>query len=340
MRYKLSSIARAAVVLGLLAGASSAGAEEIRSHTFRFALQPAKDSAQVQGAEHFADVVRDKSGGKMIVKVFEGGQLGTDTSSLTAMQVGTIDFSLMGTGNLTGYDKGYMVFDIPFLFDTNEEVDAVSDGPIGEKLKERVVPKGLRILSYAELGFRHIHNSKRPVKTLEDLKGLKLRVIPWPMYVDFINATGANALPLAFTELYTALEQKAVDGATNPFDNISATKFYEINKYLSLSRHMYTMMAFIMSNKTWLKLNPAEQAVIMAAAKEGSVYERKMARQKAEKDFEFLKTKMEVNQIPPAEVAKLREIAKPVVAKFAKDIGPDLVKSVNDQLAAMRAKAK
>jgi len=340
MSMRLSSVARAAIVVGLLAGVSSAGAEEIRSHSFRFALQPARESAQVMGAQRFADVVRDKSGGKMIVKVFDGGQLGTDTSSLTAMQVGTIDFSLLGTGNLTGYDKGYMVFDIPFLFDSYEEVDAVADGPVGDKLKERAIPKGLRILSYAELGFRHIHNSKRPVKTLDDLKGLKLRVIPWPMYVEFINATGANALPLAFTELYTAMEQKAVDGATNPFDNITATKFYEINKYLSLSRHMYTMMAFVMSNKSWLKLNSDEQAIIMAAAKEGRAHERKMSRQKTEKDFEFLKSKMEVNQIPPAEVAKLREIAKPVVAKFAKDIGPDLIKSVEDQLSVMRANKK
>lgn len=337
MKAKLGKILQLTAVAVLFFGSYSSNATDIREYNLRFALQSAKGSAQVMGAERFADIVREKSGGKINIKVFEGGQLGTDASSLTAMQAGTIHFSLMSSGTLAGHDKGFVLFDIPFLFNTEKEADACADGPIGQKLKARLPPKGLRVLAFAELGFRHIHNSKGPIITIEDLKNLKIRVIPLPMYLEFINGTGANAVPLPFTELYTALEQKAVDGATNPFDNIASAKFYEVNHYLSLSRHMYSMMAFLMSNKTWEQMNPAEQKIIQDAADEARLYERKVAREKAASDFEFLKTKMEVNQIPASEIDKMRAVAKIVIAKWTPEIGPDLVAEINAQLAKMRS---
>ena len=318
--------------------AVSAQAQEIRERTFRFALQPAKGTSQVAGAQKFAELVKAKSGGKMVVNVYEGGALGTDTASLSSMQGGTLDFSLMSVGTLAGHDKQFSVFDFPYLFNTEKEADAVLDGPVGKKLMAKLPDKGFIGLAYAELGFRHIHNSKRPIKTLADLQGLKLRVIPVPIYLDFMNQEGANAVPLPYTELYSALETKAVDGATNPFQNIEFSKMDEVNKYLSLSRHMYSAMFFIAGKKTWDKLNAAEQKVLMDAADEAKVFQRQAARQINAHSLEVLKKTMVVNEISEAEIAKMRERAKPVIDKWTREVGPELVAEVNAELAKLRAK--
>jgi TRAP-type transport system periplasmic protein len=319
-------------------GSMAAQAQEISERTLRFALQPAKGTSQVLGAQKFADLVKFKSGGKMTVLVFEGGVLGSDTAALSAMQGGTLDFSLMSVGTLAGHDKQFSVFDFPYLFNDEREADAVLDGAVGKKLLARLPDKGFIGLAYAELGFRHIHNSKRPIKTMADLQGLKLRVIPVPIYLDFMNQEGANAVPLPYTELFSALESKAVDGATNPFQNIQFSKMDEVNKYLSLSRHMYSAMFFIASKKSWDKLNLAEQKVLLDAAEEAKGFQRQAARRINAQSLEVLRKTMVVNDIPEAEIAKMRDKAKPVVEKWTREVGPDLVAEVYAELAKLRAK--
>ncbi len=130
------------------------------------------------GAQKFADLVKQKSGGKMIVNVYEGGALGNDVSALSSMLGGTLDFSLMSVGTLASYNKQFSVFDFPYMFNNEKEVDAVLDSPVGAKVLGKLPEKGFIGLAYAELGFRHMHNSKRPVNTLADLQGLKIRVYP------------------------------------------------------------------------------------------------------------------------------------------------------------------
>lgn len=330
--YRSAGLAMASLLL-----AAAVQAQDIREHTFRFALQPAKGTSQVQGAQKFADLVSAKSGGKITVKVFEGGTLGNDVAVLSSMQGGTIDFSLMSVGTLASHNKQFSVFDFPYMFNTEAEADAVLDGPVGNKLLAKLPEKGFIGLAYAELGFRHIHNSKRPIKTLADLQGLKIRVIPVPIYLDFMNQEGANAVPMSYTELYPALEQKAVDGATNPFQNIEYSKMYEVTKYLSLTRHMYSAMFFIGSKKTWDKLTPDERKVIQQAADEAKVFQRTAARETNARALESLKKTMVVNEIPEAEIAKMRERAKPVIEKWTREVGPDLVAEVNAELAKVRA---
>jgi TRAP-type transport system periplasmic protein len=322
---------------GLLIAAGGTQAQDIKEHTLRFALQPAKGTSQVLGAQKFADLVGEKSGGKITVKVFESGSLGSDVTVLSSMQGGTIDFSLMSVGTLASHNKQFSVFDFPYMFNNEKEADAVLDGPVGSKMLAKLPEKGFIGLSYAELGFRHVHNSKRPIKTLADLQGLKIRVIPVPIYLDFMNQEGANAVPMSYTELYPALEQKALDGATNPFQNIEYSKMYEVTKYLSLTRHMYSAMFFIGSKKTWDKLTPVEQKLIQEAADEAKVFQRKAAREINAKSLESLKKTMLVNDVSDLEIAKMREKAKPVIEKWTREVGPELMAEVNAELSKVRA---
>jgi tripartite ATP-independent transporter DctP family solute receptor len=325
------------VLLGLLVTGLASHAQNIKEHDFKFALQSARESAQVISAQRFADIVKQKTNGKITIKVYDGGVLGTDVSTLSAMQGGTIDFSLMGFGTLGGHDKSTTLFDLPFLFNTEQEVDRVVDGPVGQKVFQKLPPKGLLGLSYAELGFMQFHNSKRPIIKLEDFQGLKLRAQTMPVVIETINALGANAVPMPFGELYTALEQKVVDGASSPFDNIASGKFYEVNKYLSISNHLYIAMAFLMSKKTWDTLSPDEQKIIQEAGIEAGKFERQANRAANERRLEELKKTMQVNVISPPEIARMREKVKPVAEKWGKEAGIDLYNEMNAELAKIRS---
>ena len=210
--------------------------------------------------EKFAELVAQKSGGKITVRPFPGGTLGPDLQVVSAMQGGTIDLNVMNASLLAGNVKEMAVLDFPYLFDNAGEADAVIDGVIGKKLIDKLPAKGLVGLAYWDLGFREMHTRSKPIAKADDLRGLKMRVIPTPIYVDFMNATGANAVPMPFTETYTALEQGAIDGMTNPLLNIPDGKYNEVSKHLTLTNHMYTPQIVIASKRTWDKLSPRRSA--------------------------------------------------------------------------------
>jgi tripartite ATP-independent transporter DctP family solute receptor len=246
--------------------------------------------------------------------------------------------SLMNASLLNGLVKEFSVFDFPFLFNTEEEAYAVVDGPVGKKLAGMLPAKGIVGLSYPELGFRHIHNSKRPVTKLEDLQGLKIRVIQTPVYIDTLNALGANATPLPFPEVYNALEQKTVDGATNPLVTIPVMKFNEVQKFLTITRHQYNPQIIIVSKKTWDKLSPDEQKALQDAANEARDFERKVSREKNAQALQTLKQTMQITELPPAEIDKMRAKVKPVIDKYSKVVGEALVTEVNAEIAKVRTK--
>jgi tripartite ATP-independent transporter DctP family solute receptor len=319
--------------------AGAVAAQDIQTRTLRFPSASNKGHPQVQGVEKFAELVAKKSGGKITVKPFPGGVLGPDLQVVSAMQGGTIDLNVMNASLLAGNVKEMAIFDFPYLVANAEEADAILDGPVGQKLLDRLPAKGLVGLAYWDLGFREIHNNKRPVAKAEDLAGLKMRVIPTPIYIDFMNAIGANAVPMPFTETYTALETGTIDGMTNPLLNIPDGKYNEVSKFLTLTNHMYTPQVVIVSKKLWDKLSPAEQKILKDAAVETATFQRKVARDEAAKVLDALKKGgMKVYELPPEEIAKLREKSKPVVAKYTKTVGEDLVAEVNAEIARVRAK--
>jgi tripartite ATP-independent transporter DctP family solute receptor len=318
--------------------AAGAAQAQVREQTFRWTTANPEGHPIVTGGHKFADLVAQKSGGKMTVKLFPGGVLGGDVQVLSAVQGGTIDMTSMNSGILQGQVKEYAIVDFPFLFNDAKEADAVMDGPIGKMLADKLPEKGLVHLAYFDLGFRNVTDSRRPIKTADDIAGLKLRVIQSPIYIDTFSALGANPVPMAFTEVYTALEQKTIDGQENPFTVIEANKFNEVQKYLVGSRHIYNPQSMMISKKTWDRLNKDEQEILLAAAKESQAFQRKTSRDAQEVALGNLKKTMEYNELPPAEIAKIRTKLKPVIDKYSNAVGADFAKQVYTEIDKVRGK--
>jgi tripartite ATP-independent transporter DctP family solute receptor len=311
-------------------------AQDIKERTFKLALQNPKGHPLEQGATKFSELVAAKSGGKIKVNVFPGGTLGGDAQNVSALQGGTIEFVLLNSGILASQVKDFEVFDFPFMFGSSKEADAVVDGPFGQKLGAKLQDKGIVGLAYFELGFRQLMNSKRPVNTVDDIAGLKLRVIPNAINVDWVKALGANPTPLAFPELYAALEQKAIDGQENPLSVIQANKFFEVQKFLTLTNHQYNPQSLIFSKKVWDTLSPAEQKILQDAAVEAAKFQRQVNRDAAAGQLDALKKAgMQVSEFPPAEQAKLREKLKPVIDKHGAAI-QGTVAELQTELAKLR----
>lgn len=323
------------VAAGLLV--SQTALAQISERTLRFAYQNVAEHPQGRGVAKFAELAKEKSGGKFNVRGFPGGQLGGDLQTVSALQGGTIDMTVLNAGLLVGLDKRFAVLDFPFLFAEPKEADAIVDGPIGGKLHAGLVEKGLIGLGYWELGFRNVTNSKRPITKIEDFKGLKLRVLQSPLFIDLFNTLGANSVPLPFPELYSALEQKVVDGQENPVTTILGAKFNEVQKYISETRHIYNAQSVLISKKTWDALSGDEKKIVAESIKEATAYQRQTSRAAMDSALASLKAAgMEHNSLSPAELNRIREAVKPVLAKFGQEAGADFVAEVNAELAKLR----
>jgi tripartite ATP-independent transporter DctP family solute receptor len=335
---RFSSVA-ASVLLGgalLFPGLASA---EIKDRTLRFAFQNAEEHPQGQGAKKFAELVEQKSSGKIKVRLFGSGQLGGDLQTVSSLQGGTLDITVLNAGLLVGQVKEFVLFDLPFLFESGQEADAVVDGPFGKKLAETLPAKNLVGLGYWELGFRNLTNSRRPVAKLEDIAGLKVRVVQSPIYIDLFNTLGANAVPLPFPELYTALEQKTVDGQENPVTLIQTSKLYEVQKNLTLTRHTYNPQIVLFSKRVWDRLDPDEKKLIEDAAAEAKTFQRQLSRDQEGKALDAVKAAgMQVVELSPAEIARLREKVQPVVKKHSEGVPEATVKELYAEIEKARGK--
>ncbi|MFC5607194.1 TRAP transporter substrate-binding protein [Variovorax soli] len=313
------------------------GLAQAQTRTIKFANQNAAGHPIVMGMEKFAEIVAAKSGGKLKVNVFPGGALGSDQANVSALQGGTLEMASMNSGIFASIVKDFAIYDFPFLFGNAKEADAVVDGPFGTGLHKKLEDKGLVGLTYYELGFRQLTNSKRAVAKVEDIAGLKLRVIPNPINVDWVNALGANPTPLPFPELYAALEQKAVDGQENPVATIRGAKLYEVQKYMTLTNHQYNPQSVVISKRFWESLSEGDRKILQDAAVESAKYEREQSRAQAASILEELKKSgMQVTELAPAEVAKLREKMKPVIAKHSASVGEATVNAVMAELDKAR----
>jgi tripartite ATP-independent transporter DctP family solute receptor len=316
---------------------ASALAQDIKERTIKFAFQNQKGHPQAEGAQKFADLVAQKSGNKITVKLFPGGTLGGDLQTVSALQGGTVEMTVLNAGILSSQVKAFEVFDFPFLFASPQEADAVVDGPFGKGLFEKLAEKNLIGLAYWELGFRNLTNSKRPITKVEDIAGLKIRVIQSPIYIDMFNALGATATPMPFPELYPALEQKAVDGQENPFTLIRTSKLYEVQKHVAVTRHVYNPQAVLISKKLWDQLSPAEKKLIDDSADEATKYQRELSRKQSDEALADLKKAgMQVTEFSPAEQQRLRDKVKPVIDKHTASVGADVVKQVQAEIAKVR----
>lgn len=320
-----------------IAALAAAGVSLAQERTIKFATQNPVGHPIELGMKKFAEIVQAKSGGKIKVNLFPGGQLGSDQANVTAVQGGTLEMVSMNTGILASVAKELAIVDFPFLFANAKEADALMDGPVGKKLHAKLEEKGIVGVAFFELGFRNITNSKRPLNKVEDIDGLKLRVIPNPINVDWVKALGANPTPMPFPEVYGGLESKAIDGQENPLTVIAANKFWEVQKHVAITNHQYNPQSVIFSKKVWDTLSAAEKKLIEDAALEAAKYQREQSRAMMATALDTMKKNgMAVTEFPPAEVAKFREKMKPVIAKHSATVGEATVAEVMAELDKIR----
>ena len=338
---KLNRRTLAAAAALTLAGATPLAtfAADIKPRLIRFGYGLNEQSNQGRAVKVFAEAVEKASGGKMKVRAIGAAALGPDTQMQQALIGGAQEMMVGSTATLVGITKEMALWDTPFLVNSGKEADALLDGPVGQKVIAKLPEKGLVGLVYWENGFRNLTNSKHPVAKVEDLSGIKLRVMQNNVFLDSFKTLGANAVPLPFSELFSALETGTVDGQENPYNTILSSKFYEVQKYLSVTNHVYSPWIVLASKKWWDTLSKDEQKILLDAAAASRDYERKDTREEAGKALAELKAKgMQINELSPAESARMRDKLTRVNAGIAANVGMDLWNETQAELARIRTR--
>jgi tripartite ATP-independent transporter DctP family solute receptor len=293
---------------------------------------------QAAAMNKFAELVNTYTKGNVKVQAYHSAVLGSDEKQLQAVQAGTQELYIGTLAPLSARVKEVQVWDLPFLFANEKEVYAVLNGPSSKKIFQAIEPSGLVGLTWTGMGFRNLSNSKRSVTKADDISGLKVRVMTNPVALDTWKTLGANATPMAFAEVFPALEIKALDGQENPLLHMYANKMQEVQKFISITNHVYTPVAMVASKKFWDGLSPADKAGIQKAATEAGLLQRKLLDEgNADVIGKFKAAGVTVNTVAPAELARIQEKVKPVGAKFAPQIGEDFVKGFQDEIAKARA---
>ena len=288
-------------------------------------------------AQKMGEIIKAKLPGKYEVQVYANAQLGDDVRATEAVRMGTLEMVCTSASPLTGLVAEFNVFDLPFIVTTEKAADAIYDGPVGKKLAAALEPKGIKLLAYYENGFRQLSNSVREVKAPADLKGLKIRTMQNPIHLEAFRAMGANPTPMPFSEVFTALQQKTIDGQENPIPTIWLSKFYEVQNYISLTGHVYGPHILLINKKLYDSFPAEDQKIIAAAAQESAVYQRSLNR-KMNGDFvaELKKAGKTVTELTPEQKKAFQDAVAPVYANWEPKIG----KALMDEFKATVAAAK
>ncbi len=308
---KLSAVSLA---LGLSFG--MAGLSQAQTN-MRISISIAQNSHQGVAVDTFAREVEKRTAGRYKIQAFYSGSLGGERESIEAVQLGTQELTFSSTGPVPNFVPEARILDIPFLFRDKAHARAVLDGPIGQEMLGKFDSKGFKALAWGENGVRHMTNSKRAVNSPEDLKGLKMRTMENPVHVAAYKGFGIVTTPMAFPEVFTALQQGTVDGQENPLSVIMASKFDQVQKHLTLTGHVYSPGIFLMSKATFDKLSPADQKHFMDAAIEGAKANRARVDEDDAKGVAELKSKG-MSVVENVDKAKFVAALAPVYADFDK----------------------
>lgn len=323
----------AALLGGLLAAAPA------MAQNPRLGYVPTEDHPVGEASRYFAKLVEEKTDGRIKIDTFGNGLLGSEPEMQASVQAGFIDIMVGPTPNLVGVVPQFMIYDLPFFYKDFAAADAVMDGAVGEQLFAQLKEKtGIVGLAWWDNGFRHMTNKIRPINTVEDMAGISIRVIPNPLFIATWEALGTNPTPLPWPELYSALENGAVDAQETPYALIDTARFYEVQKYLAKTSHVYTPFVLLASQKWFGSLSDEDKALVMEAAKESAVFQRDISRKSADTlEADLEKKGFEITRPTPEAIAAMAERVAPVVDKFSKEIGVELVEQAR---AAMAAAAK
>ncbi len=313
----MKCITRLAAALGM---AFTLAAPALAQTTMKISISVAQNSHQGVAIDTFAKEVEKRTNGKYKIQTFYSGSLGGERESIEAVQLGTQELTFTSTGPVPNFVPEARILDIPFLFRDKAHARAVLDGAIGQDMLKAFEPKGFKALAWGENGVRHMTNSKRPVNGPDDLKGLKMRTMENPVHVAAYKGFGIITTPMAFPEVFTALQQGTVDGQENPLSVIMAAKFDQVQKYLTLTGHVYSPCIFLMNKASWDKLPAADQQAFLAAAAEAVKANRARVDEDDAKGVAELRSKgMQVIENP--DKAKFQAALTPVYAEFEKQFG-------------------
>ncbi len=314
-RRLLVALAAAGAFIGL-APAAPAFAQT----TMKINISIAQNSHQGVAIDTFAREVEKRTNGRYKIQTFYSGSLGGERESVEAVQLGTQELTFTSTGPVPNFVPEVAILDIPFLFRDYAHARAVLDGPIGQEMLQKFPSKGIVALAWGENGFRHMTNSKHPVNSPDDLKGLKMRTMENPVHIQAYKAFGIIPTPMAFPEVFTALQQGTVDGQENPLSVITSAKFEQVQKYLSLTGHVYSPALFLMNKAAFDKLSPADKQAFLDAAKEGVKANRARVDDDERKAVADLRSKG-MNVVEHLDKAKFQAVLGPTYAEFGKKFG-------------------
>lgn len=326
-KKKLRKISILILLLIFLAGCGKNGNNEVK--TIRVSHVLTEDHpTNLTLLNVFKKEVEEKSNGRLKVEIYPNGQLGSDRQAIESVSIGTLDMSVPGGPVLSGFYEPFMVYDLPYLFDTKDEAYRACDGPLKDKLSKELMEKSnIRILGIGENGFRHITTTNRKITKLEDLKGLKIRTMESPLHMATFKALGANPTPIAFNELFTALQQGTVDGQENPITIIHDSRLYEVQKYMVLDQHYYVNCPYIISEKCWESLSEEDQKIVQDATTKTVNAQRKMLNELEKKYLDTLKEGgIEVVELSEQEKQKFKDATKSVYDIYTNRFGEENVK--------------
>ena len=292
-------------------------------------LTTADDSACNQVIYYLAEQVEEKSGGRISFDVHPNGTLANDTSSVEGVQMGTIGMTLVSSANYTQFDSSQAVFDLPFLFPSKEEAYSFMDSDIAAKLAGSLEDYGFHCFGYMDYGYRLLTNSVKEVKTLDDLKGMKIRTMSSTYQVQTWECLGTNPTVISFSELFTALQQKTVDGQENPWGNIVSQRFYEVQPYATDTHHILTICPMVISKELYDSMPEDLQEVLTECARDALVRSREMVNEEEAASAEIAANAgVVITSMSEAEIARMREVCQPVYDSMAAEIG-DMVNEVS-----------
>ena len=319
-----------AVMALMMASAAFAGQAEAAT-TLRLGHVVADNSSLDKGLDYFAKLVSDKSGGELKIQVFPNSSLGDNTAMMEQLQFGSLDMMAPSVAALSGFTPSTAIFDLPYLFKNEAAAEEVLDGPLGDTVGKALEPQGFYLLGWMTQSWRHLTCNKEVTKPA-DVAGIKIRTMDSKYHMAHFNTLGASAIPMAMSELYTALQQGTIDAQENPYTNIVNSRFYEVQKYVVETGHIYDACPLIISTLTWKRLDDNQKKIIKEAAAEAVNWERK----EVKKDDDLFREQVKksgttVIALTPEQRAEFRKAAQPVYDEFVKEqgqTGADAVKAV------------
>ncbi|QOR38528.1 TRAP transporter substrate-binding protein [Billgrantia diversa] len=304
------------------------------SHTLRMGIGLAESSPQYLSSQYFADILEQRTDGRITVDIFPNSQLGDDVQMMEMLQTGSLDMTYPSSSPATTYVEELAVFDLPFLLPNREAAVAVMQSDTAQQMLDGFEGSGIKALAFSENGYRQLSNSARPVESPEDVagldvSGLTIRTMENPVHLSIWKTLGANPTPMAFGELFSAMEQGVVDGQENPWSTILTSNFHEVQDYGSETRHVYTPFIMMISERTWERMAPEYQELVQEAARKSAEYEIQLATEYDDWSREQLEEKgMQITRLDDEQIAAFQEAVQPVYDEWSPKIGEDLIAEI------------